>query len=252
MTWQAFGDLLFGQVVHLGAFVCLGLLLARRELKAPARQIQLYNEHRIDIAAVVMAFCGAIAFGVLIAQLRTFEGLRPLQSAIGSLPWYVLIIGTSLIGDLLNYLSHRLLHTAYFWRFHRWHHSPEHLFWFSGFRGSFVHLFIMALKNIVILSITDLNPWVLGTLAVQGMLAQLLSHVNFDVHIPILSRIVVMPQYHRIHHAVDRAKHDSNYGFVWTFWDKIFGTQTDPSETSKDFELGLPKNEKVSIRQMLV
>jgi len=252
MTSFSFAELLKGQFAHIAVFMVVGLILGMRERRAPARSNTGYSELRTDIAAVVVTFLGACAFGVLTAYLSSFEALKPTQTAIAAAPWFVLIIATSLVGDLLNYLAHRFLHTEHMWRFHRWHHSSEHLFWFSGFRGSFVHLFIMASKNILLLVISGLNPWVLGTLAIQGICAQMLGHVNFDLNVPVLSRFIVMPQYHRIHHAVDREKHDSNFGFFYSFWDKIFGTQTDPAKTSANFDLGLPKNEKVSIWQMLV
>jgi sterol desaturase/sphingolipid hydroxylase (fatty acid hydroxylase superfamily) len=36
----------------------------------------------------------------------------------------------------------------------------------------------------------------------------------------------VSPGFHLIHHAPDRARHDSNYGKILSIWDYLFGTMS--------------------------
>ena len=249
---QEIREVLRGQVIQLASVVAFGFFLGLFEWRFAVRDNKKYREHWIDALGVFCVFLGACSFALSVAALRKLPMLHPLQTTINELPWYVLVPAASLAADLINYLAHRLLHSKHFWNFHRWHHSPEQLFWFSGFRGSFVHIFLLGFKNILILSVSNLNPVVLATIGVQGLYAQMAGHVNFDLHIPILDRILVTPQYHRIHHAFDRKLHDSNYSFVWTFWDKIFGTQTLPESVPAFFPLGLSPSEKVSLWRMLL
>lgn len=34
----------------------------------------------------------------------------------------------------------------------------------------------------------------------------------------------MMPNYHKVHHEQDQLFTDSNYGTIFIFWDKLFGT----------------------------
>jgi sterol desaturase/sphingolipid hydroxylase (fatty acid hydroxylase superfamily) len=35
---------------------------------------------------------------------------------------------------------------------------------------------------------------------------------------------VVTPDMHRVHHSIIRAETDSNFGFNFPWWDRLFGT----------------------------
>ena len=39
-----------------------------------------------------------------------------------------------------------------------------------------------------------------------------------------LEKIIVTPSHHRVHHALNKEYIDKNYGQIFIFWDKIFGT----------------------------
>jgi hypothetical protein len=39
-----------------------------------------------------------------------------------------------------------------------------------------------------------------------------------------LGRLAIVPYLHRVHHSAQRAEHDSNYGAVFSWWDRLFGT----------------------------
>ena len=40
----------------------------------------------------------------------------------------------------------------------------------------------------------------------------------------LLGRVIIVPSLHRTHHSTQRCEHDSNYGAVLSFWDRLFGT----------------------------
>lgn len=40
-----------------------------------------------------------------------------------------------------------------------------------------------------------------------------------------LSNYIITPYLHRTHHSTLRSEHDSNYGIVLAFWDKLFDTR---------------------------
>ena len=45
---------------------------------------------------------------------------------------------------------------------------------------------------------------------------------------------------HRVHHSVNRAEHDSNYGFALSIWDRMFGTYiAQPEKGHDEMTIGL-------------
>lgn len=65
-------------------------------------------------------------------------------------------------------------------------------------------------------------------LAITGNIA----HANIDLRIPkFMHRLLVTPQFHRIHHSADAKEDNSNFGVMLPIWDMIFGTHVDPVTT---------------------
>lgn len=193
-------------------------------------------------------------FGILCAVLYTDWVAIPLATAVYELPelqgWYasvqtlpgvLVIIGNLLLGDLIVYWTHRFLHRAVLWHSHAWHHASRHVWWLSGLRGSPVHMVLTllpyTLANVIFfLPGSELLIWVI----VFGMLNQHWLHSNIRLPYPdLIEKVFVTPRYHFVHHSANVRLTNSNYAFVFTFWDKLFGTYTDPAHVSEDEPLGL-------------
>jgi hypothetical protein len=54
-----------------------------------------------------------------------------------------------------------------------------------------------------------------------------------------LGRILVSPNYHRIHHQLDGPQ-DVNLGFALTIWDQLFHTAVFPTRDTVGIDTGLP------------
>jgi sterol desaturase/sphingolipid hydroxylase (fatty acid hydroxylase superfamily) len=53
--------------------------------------------------------------------------------------------------------------------------------------------------------------------------------------------LIVTPNMHRVHHSVNRAEHDANYGFNLSIWDRVFHTYVDqPAKGHGAMTIGLP------------
>jgi sterol desaturase/sphingolipid hydroxylase (fatty acid hydroxylase superfamily) len=50
---------------------------------------------------------------------------------------------------------------------------------------------------------------------------------------------LVTPRFHFVHHSTNRSIANSNYGFIFSVWDRLFGTYTDPAVVPPDDSLGL-------------
>ena len=52
--------------------------------------------------------------------------------------------------------------------------------------------------------------------------------------------VLVTPDMHRVHHSVDRAEADHNYGFNVPWWDRLFGTyRAEPQHAHETMVLGV-------------
>lgn len=69
-----------------------------------------------------------------------------------------------------------------------------------------------------------LQPTVGILIGVVGMFI----HWNTILSLGWLTGVVVGPQYHRIHHSLVPAHIDKNFSVLFSFWDRLFGTQSMP------------------------
>jgi sterol desaturase/sphingolipid hydroxylase (fatty acid hydroxylase superfamily) len=142
---------------------------------------------------------------------------------------------------------HRLMHTKHVWRTHRWHHSPEHIYWLAGVRASLAQQILFTLPTIAVLPLLAGMPaWVFAALLVVNAVWNHWQHVNVAWRSSWLEVVVVTPRFHHIHHASDAALHDTNFGTVFTIWDRMFGTFRSPDEhVPKKFGTGEAKRDPV-------
>ncbi len=138
-----------------------------------------------------------------------------------------------LFADFMAYWMHRFLHTRHVWPFHAFHHSAKSLNVLSGMRGSPVHYLLVNLPYTFsgLLMIYAGHPGVTLTLFLIDVLVQ--HHTHSALRIPYtkyVEYLFITPRLHFVHHHPNPVYTDSNYGFVFSWWDKIFGTFTDPDQ----------------------
>ena len=71
--------------------------------------------------------------------------------------------------------------------------------------------------------------------------ANALEHGNFDLPARLeraLGRALITPALHRRHHSVLREEHDSNFGTIFSFWDRL-GRTALASGSDAQFPTGL-------------
>jgi len=130
--------------------------------------------------------------------------------------------------DFSNYLIHRFTHfVPLLWRFHRLHHSERQV---DAMTTIFHHPIEVLINNIFIIAcyvIFDLPIIFIFFYDIAFALFDAFAHSNLQLPVKLekyLSYIFVMPRMHRTHHALDKYHGNTNYGIVFSFWDKFFGT----------------------------
>jgi len=67
--------------------------------------------------------------------------------------------------------------------------------------------------------------WYTSFIGILGVI----GHSNAQVRLPsAVHRLVLTPQFHTLHHSIDRALSDSNYANILPIWDIVFGTFSHP------------------------
>jgi sterol desaturase/sphingolipid hydroxylase (fatty acid hydroxylase superfamily) len=63
----------------------------------------------------------------------------------------------------------------------------------------------------------------------------------------------VTPGLHRLHHSIDPRDHDRNFGQLFSWWDRVFGTYTQPAIGGLRFGLaGFEEARWQTVRGMLL
>jgi sterol desaturase/sphingolipid hydroxylase (fatty acid hydroxylase superfamily) len=175
---------------------------------------------------------------------------RP-ESFIG---WPALIVDL-LILDLWIYLWHRINHLLpILWRFHQVHHLDETLDTSSGLR---FHVGEVILSSIVRAGVIFALGIPLQTVIIfETMIAvaALFHHSNLSLPAMIerpLSKLIVTPSIHWIHHHAVRSDTDSNYSTVLSIWDLIFRTRSKTQRTP-ELPIGVEHTRDRSIWKLLL
>ena len=134
--------------------------------------------------------------------------------------------------DFAGYWIHRIAHEYnVFWNNHIVHHSSEEFNLACALRqsiSSIVKIFVIFLMPAALLGVP---AKVIAIVAPLHLFAQFWYHTQHIGRMGFLEKIIVTPSHHRVHHAINKEYLDKNYGQIFIFWDKLFGTfkEEDPT-----------------------
>ena len=138
--------------------------------------------------------------------------------------------------DFTSYFIHRFIHKSkILWRFHRVHHSEIDMDSSTSFKFhplEAIILFPALLTEIGLIGIS-LPAIVLYNAIILPIFFILHSNFNYPKWVEkIFSPIFATPEFHRVHHSDEQKYTDSNYGDIFSLWDRLFGTfqKADPSK----------------------
>jgi len=142
----------------------------------------------------------------------------------GTPAWEQLLV-YFVVMDFFYYAFHRLMHsTKPLWVFHAVHHSQRRP---NPMMQNRAHLF----EELLYITSRAIPPTILGgdAPAIYGFLIfdQLWSyfvHSDIKANLGPLKYFLVTPQYHRIHHSLERRHFDKNFAGRLIIWDVMFGT----------------------------
>ncbi len=153
---------------------------------------------------------------------------------ISNLPMLVRIALYLLVSDFGYYCVHRFMHTKPFWRTHKWHHSPNYMYWLAGCRATIPHQFLVTGPYVLAAPILYPSPWwVYSATGIMSYLVVDWMHLNVSWGGRGLEWFFVTPRYHHVHHSSNPKHYNFSMGNIFTFWDRLLGTYLDPDALNK-------------------
>ena len=230
----------------VGAFLGLAVAVAAAQRLRPAR-VGRRSEAGVNVMgvawALVLTALWAATLGTAARVLAETSPLVAFRAEVEGLVGKVgVFLAAAIVADFFLYWTHRWNHSRLLWPTHAFHHSPTHMTWLSGFRETPVHhllILLPALVGEVLFTGSTGDVWLAGTILLPVLNTQFI-HANIDIKLPGVKRIFVTPDIHRVHHATSDRAYMSNFGFVFVWWDKLFGTYMSPAEMPADYPLGRP------------
>ncbi|MEN9336444.1 MAG: hypothetical protein RLZZ500_1431 [Bacteroidota bacterium] len=138
------------------------------------------------------------------------------------------ITGLLLLDLIGAYAAHYVEHRWYaLWRFHLIHHTDTYIDTTSGNRhhpGESVIRFVFTTLGVLIVGCP---MWMVFLYQSLSVVFTQFNHANICLPPKLdlwLSYFIVSPDMHKIHHHYQLPYTDSNYGNIFSIWDRIFGT----------------------------
>lgn len=215
------------------AFLIPLIVLERRYPLVPGQPLRpaLFNLswHALVLTIVITLSWGA--WGTFVDWLSGAVNLPTarLGEPTGALDEAARVTVGFLLYDFLAYWTHRLQHAVpAMWALHQFHHDERHFNSTTSLRAHWLNAMYVQLL------VTVPMFWLLGFNASSPTAYLLyncftaLSHLNMRVDLGPFSKVIVGPQYHRLHHSSERRLQDSNYATILPLWDILFGTWQAP------------------------
>jgi sterol desaturase/sphingolipid hydroxylase (fatty acid hydroxylase superfamily) len=220
----------------------LAVILASERLRPAQQRPLLARGYRQDVLFSVLH--GTLGVLLITSLTLSFQELVRL-----ALPWVVLptmgllprsaaIAAIVVAMDAANWFVHLANHRVrVLWRFHELHHSQEDMNVLTVFRTHpLIHVsYLLAVLPVVVILANGAVPMTILVLY-GGIVA--FAHSNTNLGFGPLRRVLVSPNYHRIHHRREGPQ-DVNLGFVLTVWDQLSNRAIFPTAETIGIDTGL-------------
>ncbi len=212
-------------VISTGVFVVLFCL----EKLFPLRRRTVAFWRRLAINLVIAALALTVV-GLIVRPASDHALLWTSQNQFGLLamfriPGWLAAAAGFLLLDLSFYYWHRANHTLpLLWRFHNVHHIDGDLDVTTAFRFHAVEIALSAVFRVVQILALGVSVWTYAVYELVFQAGTLFHHSNLRLPVRLehlLSKIVVTPRMHAIHHSQVQREANSNYSTVFSWWDRM-------------------------------
>jgi len=170
--------------------------------------------------------------------------------------WLQMITGLLLLDLVGAYTIHLIQHKIkWMWKFHIVHHADSYVDTTTANRHHPGESVFRAVFTIIAVFVAGAPAWLV--MLYQSLSAVLSQFNHANINMPEwldkpLRFVIVTPNMHRIHHHFVRPETDTNYGNIFSLWDRLFSTYliTDPHNIKYGLDVLNDRNDE-SISTML-
>lgn len=175
------------------------------------------------LSQVSAVFTRLLRVGVYTAIYSTMTWVPPEQAQAFWSTWYGWLLAL-VFYDFCYYWLHRMGHeSAVLWAAHVVHHQSQRYNLSTALRQTSSGA-LLGWVFYIPMALAGVPPLVFGIVALVDLLYQFWVHTEFVGKLGWFDRVFCSPSNHRVHHAVNDAYVDKNYGGIWVVWDRVFGT----------------------------
>ncbi|MDY6855238.1 MAG: sterol desaturase family protein [Thermodesulfobacteriota bacterium] len=248
-------------LIRLSMFLGCLLFFLILEITIPYRPNSVSKTKRWANNMLITLFNSVIInllFSALIVKTAIYVNTHQLGILnLIDLPRWPKICITVVFMDLMLYVWHLLNHEMpLFWRFHRVHHSDLNMDVSTATRFHIGELAISAVIRISLIFFLGASTF--GVFIFESLLVLCAQFHHSSLKVPgwfekFFWILFVPPSMHRIHHSVVIKERDTNYGTIFSLWDRSFGTFLSNVDQDR-IRIGMgayPKPNKLNFHQLL-
>ena len=200
------------------SFILLEYFISKRQGKTYFRFAHTVSNLNVGIAERLTDTFVTGAFFFVYDYLHRHYAIFDIQANWTT--WIFLLLCT----DLIWYWYHRFGHEInLLWSLHIVHHQSEDYNYSAGTR---VTIFQAVARTCfwAVLPVIGFPAHMISIILLVHGLYPFFIHTRTIGKLGWLEYVFVTPSHHRVHHASNEEYLDKNYGDIFIFWDKIFGT----------------------------
>lgn len=157
--------------------------------------------------------------------------------------------------DMIIYFEHVLFHKIpLLWKFHSVHHSDLDMDFTTALRFHYGEAIVSVITKISVIALFWPPLWSVILFEIVLNFSAMFNHSNFMLPKQvdrIVSKFIVTPKFHEIHHSQKISDSMSNYWFFLSIWDYIFSTYENHSK--KISKLWLSNQvQRISFKKLLL
>jgi sterol desaturase/sphingolipid hydroxylase (fatty acid hydroxylase superfamily) len=213
-------------------FVTLFAVLLWMQLRHPLRRSH-FSAFRRLVLNFVFSLPGFVGIRLAMIPIPLAVALWAEQRSFGLLhwvplpPWLAGALGI-LAMDWAYYWWHYANHLVpFFWRFHNVHHTDLDLDVSTAARFHFGEIVLSVPFRVIVVALFGIPFFALLVFEIIFECATLFHHSNWRLPLGlerIMHHVVVTPRMHGIHHSIVQRETNSNWGTIFSWWDKLHRT----------------------------
>jgi sterol desaturase/sphingolipid hydroxylase (fatty acid hydroxylase superfamily) len=213
-------------------FATAFLLFLFLQWRWPLRRQHFVFVRRV-VRNVVLALPSILASRLTLVPIPFFVSFWAARHHFGLFHWIhlpavVATIAGVILYDYAYYWWHKAMHLAPFcWRFHNVHHTDLDMDVSTASRFHIGEVLLSIFFRVAVVGLLGFGVWTLAIYELLFSVANQFQHSNWRLPIGlerVLNRIIVTPRMHGTHHSIVRRETDSNWGTVFSLWDRLHGT----------------------------